>query len=124
MLDLTIDGADEIDGYLRLIKGGGGALLIEKIVAMASGRMVVIADDTKRVAKLGAFPLPVEVVGFGAGAARKMIRCLGDAGCEGEIRERRQYGGQPFSHRQRELYPGLAPSERSASRKRWARRWK
>ena len=61
-LDLTVDGADEIDGALRLIKGGGGALLREKIVASASRRMVVIADSSKLVAELGRFPLPVEVI--------------------------------------------------------------
>ena len=64
-LDLTVDGADEIDDQLRLIKGGGGALLREKIVATASDRMVVIADDSKLVSTLGRFPLPVEVVRFG-----------------------------------------------------------
>ncbi|MEI4234341.1 ribose-5-phosphate isomerase RpiA [Roseovarius sp. D22-M7] len=64
-LDLTIDGADEVDGNLDLIKGGGGALLHEKIVAAASERMVVIADIGKEVATLGAFPLPVEVIPFG-----------------------------------------------------------
>ena len=64
-LDLTIDGADEYDPELNLIKGGGGALLQEKIVATASDRMIVIADATKDVATLGAFPLPVEVIGFG-----------------------------------------------------------
>jgi len=64
-LDLTIDGADEVDESLRLIKGGGGAHLREKIVAAASTKMVVIADDSKRVTKLGAFPLPVEIVPFG-----------------------------------------------------------
>ena len=64
-LDLTIDGADEFDGTLQLIKGGGGALLQEKIVATASDRMVVIADAAKEVETLGAFPLPVEVVRFG-----------------------------------------------------------
>ena len=64
-LDLTIDGADELDADLSLIKGGGGALLREKIVASASDRMVVIADAAKRVAALGAFALPVEVVPFG-----------------------------------------------------------
>ena len=58
-LDLTVDGADEIDGALNLIKGGGGALLREKIVAAASDRMIVIADDTKWVDVLGRFPLPV-----------------------------------------------------------------
>ena len=64
-LDLTIDGADEVDGNLDLIKGGGGALLQEKIVAAASDRMVVIADIGKEVGTLGAFPLPVEVIPFG-----------------------------------------------------------
>jgi ribose 5-phosphate isomerase A len=61
-LDLTIDGADEIDPQLRLIKGGGGALLHEKIVAAVSDRVVIVADSSKRVARLGRFPLPVEVV--------------------------------------------------------------
>jgi ribose 5-phosphate isomerase A len=64
-LDLTIDGADEFDGDLNLIKGGGGALLQEKIVATASDQMVVIADAAKEVEKLGNFPLPVEIVPFG-----------------------------------------------------------
>jgi len=64
-LDLTIDGADEFDGRLDLIKGGGGALLQEKIVACASNEMVVIADPAKEVETLGAFPLPVEAVPFG-----------------------------------------------------------
>ncbi|GGL76552.1 ribose-5-phosphate isomerase RpiA [Wenxinia marina] len=64
-LDLTIDGADEVDGNLNLIKGGGGAHLQEKIVATASDRMVVIADAGKQVETLGAFPLPIEVVPFG-----------------------------------------------------------
>lgn len=65
VLDVTIDGADELDGQLRLIKGGGGALLREKIVASSSRKMIVIADDSKKVAILGKFPLPVEVVPFG-----------------------------------------------------------
>ncbi|MCK9912659.1 ribose-5-phosphate isomerase A, partial [Microbacteriaceae bacterium K1510] len=69
-LDLTVDGADEIDGDLRLIKGGGGALLREKIVATASGRMIVIADGSKKVETLGAFPLPLEVIQFGLTATR------------------------------------------------------
>jgi len=97
MLDLTVDGADELDGALRLIKGGGGALLREKIVATASERMVVIADHTNKVAMLGAYPLPVEVVRFGLAATRNMIRMLaGDAGCDGEIRLRQGSDGQPF----------------------------
>lgn len=85
-LDLTVDGADEFDGELRLIKGGGGALLREKIVASSSTRMVVIADASKRVARLGAFPLPVEVVRFGLQATRnKVIEAARGAGCSGEI---------------------------------------
>ena len=73
-LDLTVDGADEIDGSLRLIKGGGGAHLREKIVAAASARMIVIADETKLVDVLGRFPLPIEVVAFGLGATRARHR--------------------------------------------------
>lgn len=96
-LDLTVDGADEIDGELRLIKGGGGALLREKIVATASGRMIVIADGSKKVETLGAFPLPLEVVSFGLTATRNMITALGaDLGCEGEVRVRMQGNGKPF----------------------------
>lgn len=72
-LDLTIDGADEVDPELTLIKGGGGALLREKIVAAASKRMVVIADETKLVEALGAFPLPVEVNRFGLAATKIAI---------------------------------------------------
>ena len=72
-LDLTVDGADEIAPDLSLIKGGGGALLREKIVAAASARMVVIADHTKWVALLGRFPLPVEVVPFGLAATRRAV---------------------------------------------------
>ena len=72
-LDLTVDGADEIAPDLSLIKGGGGALLREKIVAAASARMVVIADTGKWVARLGRFPLPIEVTPFGLGATRLAI---------------------------------------------------
>ncbi len=96
-LDLTVDGADEFDSELRLIKGGGGALLREKIVAAASDRMIVIADASKRVRTLGAFPLPVEVVRFGAKATLAQIQALaGDVGCEGEIRLRLKADGEPF----------------------------
>ncbi|MXQ07965.1 ribose-5-phosphate isomerase RpiA [Alphaproteobacteria bacterium GH1-50] len=77
-LDLTIDGADEYDPELNLIKGGGGALLQEKIVATASDRMIVIADATKKVDTLGAFPLPVEVIGFGMRTTRMLIEELLD----------------------------------------------
>lgn len=72
-LDVTVDGADEYDPDLNLIKGGGGALLQEKIVATASDRMVVIADDTKAVPQLGAFPLPVEIVKFGWETTKAII---------------------------------------------------
>jgi ribose 5-phosphate isomerase A len=94
-LDLTVDGADEIDPKLRLIKGGGGALLREKIVAAASKRMAVVADSTKLVRVLGAFPLPVEVVPFGLAATRGHIeRALADLGLAGPIRLRG--GSTPF----------------------------
>ncbi|MEE2861354.1 MAG: ribose-5-phosphate isomerase RpiA [Pseudomonadota bacterium] len=73
-LDMTIDGADEVDPDLHLIKGGGAAHLREKIVAAASDRMVVVADPGKVVETLGAFPLPVEVLAFGFETTRKLIR--------------------------------------------------
>lgn len=83
-LDLDIDGADEVDPQFRLIKGGGGALLREKIVAAASGRMIVIADEGKAVDVLGAFPLPVEVVRFGFTLTQKRVtEALRETGCEG-----------------------------------------
>ena len=72
-LDLTVDGADEVDPNLELIKGGGGALLREKIVASTSDRMIVVADDSKWVETLGRFPLPIEVIPFGLGATRRAI---------------------------------------------------
>ena len=72
-LDLTVDGADEIGPGLCLIKGGGGALLREKIVAAASARMIVIADQSKRVSALGQFPLPIEVVSFGLAATQRAV---------------------------------------------------
>lgn len=85
-LDLTVDGADELNGKLQLIKGGGGALLREKIVAAASERMAVIADAGKLVEPLGAFPLPVEIDRFGIRATQARIeRAAREAGCEGEI---------------------------------------
>ena len=88
-LDLTIDGADEVDGQLRLIKGGGGALLREKIVAAASSRMIVIADESKVVDMLGAFPLPIEVNPFGLVATRIAIdKLAARMGLTGEIRLR------------------------------------
>jgi len=95
-LDLTIDGADEIDASLNLIKGGGGALLREKIVASASSRMIVIADETKVVDQLGAFPLPIEVMPFGLEATRvKIERRTGALGLSGTLNLRRS-GDGPF----------------------------
>lgn len=97
-LDLTVDGADELDDELCLIKGGGGALLREKIVAAASDRMAVIADASKHVERLGAFPLPIEVVRFGLQATRNLIEALAaEAGCEGEITLRPGADGKPFA---------------------------
>ncbi len=95
-LDLTIDGADEVDPKLRLIKGGGGALLREKIVACASARMIVIADETKVVETLGAFKLPIEVNAFGLGATQIAIEKLAARhGLSGEIVVRSS-GDGPF----------------------------
>ena len=97
LIDLTVDGADELDDNLRLIKGGGGALLREKIVAAASDRVVIITDDSKRVEKLGRFPLPIEVVPFGLAATRGMIEAMAsDAGADGEITLRMGADGKPF----------------------------
>ena len=96
-LDLTVDGADEIDPELRLIKGGGGALLREKIVATASYRMAVIADASKQVVRLGRFPLPIEVVRFGLESTRRMIADLAaDCGAVGELRLRQGTDGKPL----------------------------
>lgn len=96
-LDLTIDGADEFDPDLTLVKGGGGAHLQEKIVAAASDRMIVIADPAKRVARLGAFPLPVEVIRFGWQTTQTHIeRQLAAQGYGGPAITRRMTGPDPF----------------------------
>ena len=96
-LDLTVDGADEVAPDLTLIKGGGGAHLREKIVATASRRMIVIADETKRVDTLGRFPLPVEIVRFGLEAVRRGVgRAVAAAGCAGELVLRRGADGHVF----------------------------
>ena len=96
-VDLTVDGADEIDPQLNLIKGGGGALLHEKIVAMASDRVCIIADASKRVMQLGAFPLPIEIVDFGLAATISMIEAAAnDAECAGRIDLRRGRDGGLF----------------------------
>ena len=95
-LDLTIDGTDEVDAALRLVKGGGGALLREKIVSTASRRMVVIADASKKVETLGAFPLPIEVNGFGLVATYLAIeRAAGLLGLSGAL-VLRQKGDDAF----------------------------
>ena len=97
-LDLTVDGADEFDPAFNLIKGGGGALLREKIVASASARMVVITDRSKQVDKLGRFPLPIEVIPFGLGATRRQIeKAAADAGCTGVIDRRVTAAGHVFT---------------------------
>ena len=76
-IDVAVDGADEFDTDLNLIKGGGGALLREKIIANAASTFIVIADSSKRAERLGSFPLPVEVVRFGAEMTSKKIAELG-----------------------------------------------
>ena len=96
-LDVTVDGADEIGPRLTLIKGGGGALLREKIVAFASSQMIVIADESKVVPHLGNFPLPIEVVPFGAQATGTRILESGKLfGCDGAISLRTDEYGEPF----------------------------
>jgi ribose 5-phosphate isomerase A len=96
-LDLTVDGADEIAPDLTLIKGGGGALLREKIVASASAKMVVIADKSKCVSELGRFPLPVEIVPFGARTTQLAVEAAAsDAGCPGPATIRKAPNGHAF----------------------------
>jgi len=96
-LDMTVDGADEIGPDLTLIKGGGGALLREKIVAAASGRMVVIADESKWVKTLGRFPLPVEVMPFGLAATKRAVEAAAvAAGSPGPTRLRQGKDGHAF----------------------------
>jgi ribose 5-phosphate isomerase A len=96
-LDLTVDGADEIDHALNLIKGGGGALLREKIVAAASDRMIVIADESKWVDALGRFPLPVEVMPFGLAATRRaMVTAFAESGVSGQMVLRKGRDGHVF----------------------------
>lgn len=83
-IDITIDGADEVDHDFNLIKGGGGALLREKIVAAASKQLVIVVDEGKLVKRLGAFPLPVEIVKFGLEITIRKLRRLG---CDPKLRE-------------------------------------
>jgi ribose 5-phosphate isomerase A len=96
-LDLTVDGADEIGPDLCLIKGGGGALLREKIVAAASARMIVIADRSKCVGTLGQFPLPIEVTSFGLAATRRAVeKVIGAIQQPGSLTLRRGKDGHAF----------------------------
>jgi len=96
-LDVTIDGADEFDANLNLIKGGGGALLQEKIVATASDRMIVIADLSKQVETLGAFPLPIEVIPFGWQTTKLLImETLASMDVLGNEVTQRMNGDVPF----------------------------
>jgi ribose 5-phosphate isomerase A len=88
---VTVDGADEVDPQLRLIKGGGGALLREKIVASATRQVVIVADASKRVPILGKFPLPVEVIKFAQALVAKKVTALG-----AEVRLRQKADGSPY----------------------------
>ncbi|WP_377865451.1 ribose 5-phosphate isomerase A [Bacillus sp. R86525] len=90
ILDLTIDGADEINSNLQLIKGGGGALLREKIVASSSKELIIIADESKLVSHLGVFPLPIEIIPFSWKQTEKRMQALG---CETRLRMK---DGGPF----------------------------
>jgi ribose 5-phosphate isomerase A len=90
-IDITIDGADEVDPQLRLIKGGGGALTREKVIASASKKMVVVADSSKMVMVLGKFPLPVEVIAFARTVVERKIVALG-----GSPKLRLKPDGSPF----------------------------
>ena len=124
-LDLTIDGADEVDSELRLIKGGGAALLREKIVACASRRMVVIADAAKRVSTLGAFPLPIEVNPFGLAATRLAVEAaIAQAGCTGTLSLRLDASGAPLAtdggHHILDAHLGSIPDPEALSAALWA----
>ncbi|MER2267994.1 ribose-5-phosphate isomerase RpiA [Methylobacterium oxalidis] len=124
-LDLTIDGADEVDGRLRLIKGGGAALLREKIVACASRRMVVIADGAKRVETLGRFPLPIEVNPFGLAATQLAVEAaVARSGCAGAVALRRTPAGDPLrtdgGHHILDAHLGRIPDPEALSAALWA----
>ena len=90
-IDITIDGADEIDPKLRMIKGGGGALLREKVVASASKKMVAVVDSAKVVPVLGKFPLPVEIIAFARAVVQKKMVALG-----GSPKLRTKADGSPY----------------------------
>jgi ribose 5-phosphate isomerase A len=90
-IDVTVDGADEFDPQLRLIKGGGGALLREKVVASATRQLVIITDKTKQVPLLGRFPLPVEVIKFAQAVVQRKIETLG-----AKVSPRQDAKGKPY----------------------------
>jgi ribose 5-phosphate isomerase A len=90
-IDVTIDGADEFDPALNLIKGGGGAMLREKIVASATKKLVIVTDSTKQVPLLGKFPVPVEVIGFAEALLAKKIAELGAS-----VTQRKDAAGKPY----------------------------
>ena len=90
-IDVTIDGADEFDPALNLIKGGGGAMLREKIVASATKKLVIVTDSTKQVQLLGKFPVPVEVIGFAEALVAKKIAELGAS-----VTQRKDAAGKPY----------------------------
>ncbi|WP_336486558.1 ribose-5-phosphate isomerase RpiA [Methylobacterium nigriterrae] len=124
-LDLTVDGADEVDAQLRLIKGGGAALLREKIVACASRRMVVIADAAKQVGTLGAFPLPIEVNAFGLRPTQIAVEAaIGRAGCAGPVSLRMAADGSPLTtdggHRILDARLGRIPDPEALSAALWS----
>ena len=105
-LDLTVDGADEIAPDLTLIKGGGGALLREKIVAAASAHMIVIADESKWVSMLGSFPLPIEIAPFGATATHRAVEAAERRSRLSRAGGAAQRAGRPsLRHRRRALAP-------------------
>jgi ribose 5-phosphate isomerase A len=115
-IDVTIDGADEIDPDLRLIKGGGGALLREKIVAAASRQLVIIADSTKQVPVLGKFPLPVEVIPFAQALVAGKIAALGAS-----VKLRLDLLGKPYvtdeGHRLLDCHFGKIPDPPALARR-------
>ena len=114
-IDVDIDGADEVDLQLRLIKGGGGALLREKVVASAARQFVVIADSSKQVAVLGAFPLPVEVIPFAEAVITRRVQALGATASL-----RRYAYGNPFTtdegHHILDCHFGAIPDPESLAR--------
>ena len=97
LLDVLVDGADEVDDWMRLIKGGGGALLHEKVLAVSTRKFIVIAEGEKLVDELGKFPLPVEIAPFGFAGTLERIRKEDEkVGCVGDIVLRRDGNGEVF----------------------------